>query len=245
MIDDPTNHDETPDPADTPEEEITLNIGRRPLVEPLPDMDETTQGQIAALVNWVSTSMLIACNRTDDSQPTPLQFVGQALPHPKLMELLQAGIASMARNAYRASGGQSRSTCAELIAQCLHREGSCDIEPARAYAEEFLNRIDADEDEELKTMCALTSDGFLALAAVVFGTDDDTDDDERTPQQDEADIEALRQIAVGARVIMGSVLHILIDQLDTILDDLKVETTIVQRDEYRSALIDILKNVQG
>lgn len=94
-------------------------------------------------------------------------------------------------------------------------------------------------------MCALTSDGFLALAAVVFGTDDDTDDDERTPQQDEADIEALRQIAVGARVIMGSVLHILIDQLDTILDDLKVETTIVQRDEYRSALIDILKNVQG
>ena len=54
-----------------------------------------------------------------------------------------------------------------------------------------------------------------------------------------------RQIAVGARVIMGSVLHILIDQLETILDELKVETTIVQRDEYRSALIDILKNVQG
>lgn len=243
MIHDPTNDDGL-DPSDSPEEEITLNIGRRPLVEPLPDMDETTQGQIAALVNWVATSMLIACNRTDDSQPTPLQFVGQALPHPKLMELLQAGIASMARNAYRASGGQSRSTCAELIAQCLHREGSCPIEPARTYAEEFLNRIDADEDEELKTMCALTSDGFLALAAVVFGTDGE-DGDERTPQQDEADIEALRQIAVGARVIMGSVLHILIDQLDTILDELKVETTIVQRDEYRSALIDILKNVQG
>jgi len=245
MVHDPTNHDETPDPTDPPEEEITLELGRRPLEEPLPDMDDDTRGQVAALVNWVATSMLIACNRTDDSQPTPLQFVGQALPHPSLMELLQAGIASMARNAYRASGGQSRTTCAELIAQCLHREGSLPIGPARVYAEEFLNRIDADEDEELKTMCALTSDGFLALAAVVFGSDGDDEDAERTPQQDDADIEALRQIAVGARVIMGSVLHILIDQLDSILDELKVETSIEQRDEYRSALIDILKNVQG
>ena len=220
----------TPPTNDAP----TLTLELRPLADPPADLDDVLQARASVLLNWVATGILIACHRTDDREPTPLQFIGEALPHQRLLDLAHAGIAAMALNACRAAGESTPEFEREVIAQALHRETRCPLEPARARAAVFVERVEADDDD-LELLRATTREGFTHLAEALAS------DDDRAGR----DTEALREIAIGARLMMGTVLEVLVAELDSILTDLGVDTDPARTAAYRKTLLGILENIRG
>ena len=228
----------TPTPPGSDDTPPTLTLELRPLTDPPAGMDASDNGRASVLLNWVATGILLACHRTDDREPTPLQFIGEALPHQRLLDLAHAGVAAMALNACRAAGDATPEFEREVIAQALHRETRCPLDPARARAAIFVERVDADDDD-LEFLRATTREGFTHLAeALALNDDDDAPGDGR-------ETEALREIAIGARLMMGTVLEVLVSELEAILADLGVDTDPARTDAYRTTLLGILENIRG
>ena len=141
----------------------------------------------------------------------------------------------MADNLYQSLKGGTESFRQELIAQALHQETALPIASGRDYAAAFCPRMDHGDDENLMTLAALTRDGFRAFVVAITNHAD----------QAEALIEPLKEIAIGCRVIMGSVLHLLIQNLESILGDLGITTSDDELDRYRESLTQVLKSVQA
>jgi hypothetical protein len=211
----------------------TLTLELRPLSDPPIGMDDTQQKRATILLNWVATGILVACHRTDDHEPTPLQFIGEALPHQRLLDLAHAGVAAMALNACRAAGDCTPDFEREVVAQALHRETRCPLTAARERAELFVDRVDAGDDD-LELLRAATREGFENLAAALAAENPES-----------TDTESLREIAIGARLMMATVLEVLVAELETILGDLKVETDPARTNAYRTTLLGILANIRG
>jgi hypothetical protein len=224
----------TPTPPGSDDTTPTLTLELRPLTDPPAGMDASDNGRASVLLNWVATGILLACHRTDDREPTPLQFIGEALPHQRLLDLAHAGVAAMALNACRAAGDATLEFEREVVAQALHREARCPIDPARARAAIFVERVEADDDD-LEFLRATTREGFTHLAEAL------AENGERAGR----DTEALREIAIGARLMMGTVLEVLVSELETILTDLGVDTDPARTDAYRTTLLGILENIRG
>ena len=204
----------------------------------LPDtFDDGDRRRFTDMLNWINTSMLVTCNRADPGgpDPLPLKLIGQAIPHPSLLEIMHGGVATMADNLYQSLKGGTESFRQELIAQALHQETALPIAAGRDYAAAFCTRIDAGGDENLTTLAALTRDGFRSFVVAISTRSDET----------EALIEPLKEIAIGCRVIMGSVLHLLIQDLESILGDLGITTTEDELARYRESLTQVLKSVQA
>ena len=222
--------EETPPPPPSGDEHIEL--------VDLPDtFDEGHRRRFTDMLNWINTAMLVTCNRADPSgpDPLPLKLIGQAIPHPSLLEIMHGGIATMADNLYQSLKGGTESFRQELIAQALHQETALPIASGRDYAAAFCPRMDHGDDENLMTLAALTRDGFRAFVVAITNHAD----------QAEALIEPLKEIAIGCRVIMGSVLHLLIQNLESILGDLGITTSDDELDRYRESLTQVLKSVQA
>ncbi len=211
----------------------TLTLELRPLADPPIGMDDAQQTRASILLNWVATGILVACHRTDDREPTPLQFIGEALPHQRLLDLAHAGVAAMALNACRAAGDGTPDFEREVVAQALHRETRCPLTAARERAELFVDRVDADDDD-LELLRAATREGFENLAAALAAE-----------KPESTDTEALREIAIGARLMMATVLDVLVTELETILGDLKIDTDPERTAAYRNTLLGILANIRG
>ncbi len=211
----------------------TLTLELRPLSDPPIGMDDTQQKRATILLNWVATGILVACHRTDDHEPTPLQFIGEALPHQRLLDLAHAGVAAMALNACRAAGDCTPDFEREVVAQAFHRETRCPLTAARERAELFVDRVDAGDDD-LELLRAATREGFDNLAAALAAENPES-----------TDTESLREIAIGARLMMATVLEVLVAELETILGDLKVETDPARTNAYRTTLLGILANIRG
>ena len=218
----------------------TLTLELRPLNDPPIGMNDALQARASVLLNWVTTGTLIACHRSDDREPTPLQFIGEALPHQRLLDLAHAGIAAMALNACRAAGETTPDFEREVVAQALHRETRCQLEAARQRAEVFVDRVDVGDDD-LELLMASTREGFVHLAEALAPNADG----DRNASEDGKDTEALREIAIGARLMMGTVLEVLVSELEMILGDLKVETDPARTEAYRATLLGILANIRG
>ena len=221
---------DTPQPPQPGDEHITL--------VDLPDnFDEGARRRFTDMLNWINTAMLVTCNRVDPdpSEPLPLQLIGQAIPHPTLLGIMHAGVASMADNLHQSLQGGTEPFRRELIAQALQQETCLPVANGRDYADAFCQRMDAGDDEDLATLSALTRDGFRAFVVAVSQRGD----------QAEALIEPLKEIAIGCRVIMGSVLHLLIQDLESILDDLGISTSDEELERYRDSLTQVLKSVQA
>ena len=204
----------------------------------LPDtFTEGDRRRFTDMLNWINTSMLVTCNRADPGgpDPLPLKLIGQAIPHPSLLEIMHGGVATMADNLYQSLKGGTESFRQELIAQALHQETALPIAAGRDYAAAFCTRIDAGGDENLTTLAALTRDGFRSFVVAISTRSDET----------EALIEPLKEIAIGCRVIMGSVLHLLIQDLESILGDLGITTSDDELERYRESLTQVLKSVQA
>lgn len=218
----------------------TLTLDLRPLSDPPVGMDDAQQTRASILLNWVATGILVACHRTDDREPTPLQFIGEALPHQRLLDLAHAGVAAMALNACRAVGVITSDFEREVVAQALHREACCPLDAGRQRARVFVDRVDAGDDD-LELLMASTREGFTHLAEALAGNDGT----ERDASAEGGDTEALREVAIGARLMMGTVLEVLVAELETILGDLKVETDPARTSAYRATLLGILANIRG
>lgn len=204
----------------------------------LPDsFNDGDRRRFIDMLNWINTAMLVTCNRVDPdpAEPLPLKLIGQAIPHPTLLGIMHAGIASMADNLHQSLKGGTESFRRELIAQALRQETALPVATGRDYAAEFCPRTDAGDDEDLATLSALTRDGFRSFVVAVAQRGD----------QAEALIEPLKEIAIGCRVIMGSVLHLLIQDLESILDDLGISTSDEELERYRDSLTQVLKSVQA
>ncbi|MEE2680841.1 MAG: hypothetical protein VX641_00545 [Planctomycetota bacterium] len=199
--------------------------------------DEGDRRRFTDMLNWINTAMLVTCNRTEPggTDPLPLRLIGQAIPHPRLLEIMHAGIATMADNIHQSLKGGTEAFRRELIAQALHQETALPIDDGRTYAIQFCPRLDAGDDENLMTLAALTRDGFRAFILAIS----------TTPDQAEALIEPLKEIAIGCRVVMGSVLHLLIQDLESILSDLGISTSDEELERYRDSLTQVLKSVQA
>ena len=221
----------TAHPTDDTPPPLTLDL--RPLSDPPVGMDDAQQTRASILLNWVATGILVACHRTDDREPTPLQFIGEALPHQRLLDLAHAGVAAMALNACRAAGENTPDFEREVVAQALHRETRCPLTAARERAEHFVDRVDAGDDD-LELLRAATREGFENLAAALAAE-----------EPEPTDTAALREIAIGARLMMATVLEVLVAELETILGDLKVETDPARTNAYRTTLLGILANIRG
>ena len=203
----------------------------------LPDtFDDGDRRRFTDMLNWINTAMLVTCNRVepDPTEPLPLQLIGQAIPHPTLLGIMHAGIASMADNLHQSLKGGTEVFRRELIAQALRQETALPVATGRDYAAEFCHRTDAGDDEDLATLSALTRDGFRSFVVAVAQRGD----------QAEALIEPLKEIAIGCRVIMGSVLQLLIQDLQSILEDLGITTSEDELERYRTSLTEVLKSVQ-
>lgn len=223
----------TPPPADDATDDTpTLTLELRPLADPPDGLSDAALTRASVLLNWVATGILVACHRSDDREPTPLQFIGEALPHPRLLDLAHAGVAAMALNACRAAGESTPDFEREVVAQALHRETRCPLGAARERADLFVDRVDADDDD-LELLRATTREGFEDLAAAL------ADRDARS-----ADTEALRSIAIGARLMMSTVLEVLVAELETILTELEVGTDPERTAAYRNTLLGILANIR-
>ena len=203
----------------------------------LPDtFDDGDRRRFTDMLNWINTAMLVTCNRVepDPTEPLPLQLIGQAIPHPTLLGIMHAGVASMADNLHQSLKGGTEMYRRELIAQALRQETALPVATGRDYAAEFCQRTDAGDDEDLATLSALTRDGFRSFVIAVAQRGD----------QAEALIEPLKEIAIGCRVIMGSVLQLLIQDLQSILEDLGITTSEDELERYRTSLTEVLKSVQ-
>lgn len=199
--------------------------------------DESDRRRFTDMLNWLNTVMLVTCNRTDPVHPDPLPLVlfGTAIPHPRLLELMHAGVATMADNLHRSFQGGREDFRRELIAQALAQETALPVERGRAYAGAFCDRMDRGEDEQLIELAALTRDGFHAFALAVSDPEADG----------ETMVGPLREIAIGCRVLMGSVLHLLIQDLESILGDLGITLEAEEVARYREMLAQVLRNVQS
>ena len=112
-------------------------------------------------------------------------------------------------------------------------ETRCPLTAARERAEHFVDRVDAGDDD-LELLRAATREGFENLAAALAAE-----------EPEPTDTAALREIAIGARLMMATVLEVLVAELETILGDLKVETDPARTNAYRTTLLGILANIRG
>ena len=201
------------------------------------NFDEMDHRRFLDMLNWINTSMLVSCNREDPEEPDPLplQLIGSTLPHPRLLEIMHAGVATMADNLHQSLQGGSEAFRREFIAQTLHHQTSLRLEAGREYAIGFCHRMDAGDDTNLITLASLTRDGFRAFIQAMT----------THPDQAEEVIGPLQEIATGCRVIMGSVLRLLITDLDPILTDLGVKCSEEELEQYRASLTEVLKTVQA
>ncbi|MCH2152825.1 MAG: hypothetical protein MK089_05735 [Phycisphaerales bacterium] len=206
------------------------------LVDLPANFDDADRRRFTDMLNWINTAMLVSCNREepDDTDLLPLQLIGKTMPHPRLLELMHAGIATMADNLHHCLQGGTPAFRRELIAQALHQQTALSVEHGREYAIAFCHRMDAGQDENLMTLASLTRDGFRAFILAM------------TSHPDEAEklIGPLKEIATGCRAIMGSVLHLLIDDLNAILTDLGVNCNEEELDRHRASLTEVLRSIQ-
>ena len=225
----------TDEPTPSPEEPSGTEHIR--LVDLPEHFGESDRRRFTDMLNWLNTVMLVTCNRTDPvhPDPLPLRLFGTAIPHPRLLELMHAGVATMADNLQRSFQGGDESFRRELIAQALEQETALPVASGRDYAEAFCDRLDRGEDEQLIELAALTRDGFHAFAIAVADPEVGA----------ESMVGPLREIAIGCRVIMGSVLHLLIQDLESILSDLGISTSDEELERYRDSLTQVLKSVQA